>query len=468
MQGQDMSRIANAAFLVTSDTTQESHVIVTDENGEVRTESAWNPHTQNTNANDYALIKQDDGTYTVDETKLDAAAGVWFCNTEQTTEIKPDDSMGAFPYDTYTIEELSTSVNDGLAKVKFSVNINRDSVVVDAGTIDDNPYNLNTTLSTSDGEKELSSSTKDVELVDTVAYSGFKAGQEYTLTGTLHIAQTSEDGTITDLGELTDAEGNVVTSTKTFTPKYTEGLVDVTFEIEDLSALENKSLVAFEVCTQSDTIIASHEDIEAKGQTIKVVSPTQPQIKTSAKDKSDNDKNISQGKVTVIDTVYYEGLSPNKTYTLVGTMMDKRTGEPLLDKDNNPISTTTEFVPFTATGTTDVEFTFDTSSLEADTELVVFEKCLDADGTLIATHEDIDDEGQTVKVETPTTPTTTTSESMPKTGDSIPWYVFVLLACALATITTALYINKKKQCGLSSISDQNGGDDEPTVSLDKD
>ena len=44
--------ISNVAFKLTSQTTGESHIVVTDENGEVRTTTEWNPHSQNTNRND--------------------------------------------------------------------------------------------------------------------------------------------------------------------------------------------------------------------------------------------------------------------------------------------------------------------------------------------------------------------------------------------------------------------------------
>ena len=48
----NMHRFADVAFKLTSQTTGESHILVTDENGEVRTETQWNAHTLNTNGND--------------------------------------------------------------------------------------------------------------------------------------------------------------------------------------------------------------------------------------------------------------------------------------------------------------------------------------------------------------------------------------------------------------------------------
>ncbi len=98
----DQHRLGNIPFRITSQTTGENHVFVTDINGEAKTEAAWNPHTQRTNANDAAVAA--DGT--VDESKLDPEAGVWFGLTQEGWSVKPNDNLGALPYDTYQVDEL--------------------------------------------------------------------------------------------------------------------------------------------------------------------------------------------------------------------------------------------------------------------------------------------------------------------------------------------------------------------------
>ena len=50
----DMSRLAGVPFRITSETTGESHILVTDENGYASTSAEWNKHTHKTNANDTA------------------------------------------------------------------------------------------------------------------------------------------------------------------------------------------------------------------------------------------------------------------------------------------------------------------------------------------------------------------------------------------------------------------------------
>ena len=64
-------RLANVPFKITSKTTGESHIIVTDSNGQFSTSADWVSHKQNTNA----------GTSSED--------GIWFGTSE------PDDSKGA-------------------------------------------------------------------------------------------------------------------------------------------------------------------------------------------------------------------------------------------------------------------------------------------------------------------------------------------------------------------------------------
>ena len=85
----DLNRLANVPFSITSKTTGESHVIVTDRNGYVSTSADWMPHTSNTNRGE------------------SSSDGIWFGTSE------PDDTKGAMPYDTYVIEEQRCEANEG-------------------------------------------------------------------------------------------------------------------------------------------------------------------------------------------------------------------------------------------------------------------------------------------------------------------------------------------------------------------
>ncbi len=117
-----MQRLANIPFRITSKTTGESHVLITDENGMASTESSWAAHSHNTNQ---ATSPED---------------GIWFGADSLGNTAPVNDDLGALPYDTYTVEEMSCSANEGMLLVAFEVTISRDKTTLDLGTIDNKPY----------------------------------------------------------------------------------------------------------------------------------------------------------------------------------------------------------------------------------------------------------------------------------------------------------------------------------------
>ena len=267
-------RVPNALFRITSKTTGEAHYVVTDANGSF--DSSALKATNNTNANDKAV----DADGKVDETKLDSEAGVWFSGAKD-TEVKPDDAKGAFPYDTYEVEEIITSATEGTKPVKFDVTVARDGVTVDMGTIDDQPDKpLIQTEFTDEGGNHEVEANKEVKLKDTVSYNNLTPGKEYSLTMTIHVKD--KDGK--DEGELKDKDGKPVTTTIKFTPEKADGTVEVPYTV-DTTGLEEKSIVAFESLQKDGKEITSHADITDSGQTIRVkktpTPPTTPTTKTS-------------------------------------------------------------------------------------------------------------------------------------------------------------------------------------------
>ena len=107
----NMGRFANVAFKLTSQTTGESHIVVTDENGEVRTESSWNPHSQNTNGNDGVE----------DETLWDDHNGIWFGLTTEGWMVDVQDELCALPY----CDEYGTLPKIESAEMMFSASRSR-------------------------------------------------------------------------------------------------------------------------------------------------------------------------------------------------------------------------------------------------------------------------------------------------------------------------------------------------------
>lgn len=351
----EQNRLSDIPFTITSVTIGESHTIVTDKNGYASTASKWNKHTQNTNRG---------------ETSED---GVWFGFST------PDDSKGALIYDQYVIEEQRCESNKGMNLLKFEVTVYKDSVTIDLGTLTDDLIEIGTTALDKETGTHMSKPEKEVTLVDTVEYSGLKKGQSYKLVGTLMDAET---------GEAIQIDGKPVTSEKTFTAKKSSGTVEVSFTF-DASSLSGKTTVVFEELYQEDKQLAIHADLSDEDQQISF-----PEIGTQATD-SETGEHIANAdeKVKLIDTIQYKGLVPNLKYTATGTLMDAKTGEPVLINDKQVTAKTT-FTPETSSGTIDVVFEFDGSSLAGKTT-VVFES-VTQDKKEIAVHADLEDEGQQI------------------------------------------------------------------------
>lgn len=133
-------------------------------------------------------------------------------------------------------------------------------------------------------------------------------------------------------------------------------------------------------------------------------TPTYPTIRTTAKD-SDTLDHIARadGKVTIIDTVSYTGLTPDQEYTLHGVLMDKETGK-AITADGKEVTAEKKFTPKTSSGTVDMEFTFDGSALAGKTNVVyeeLYKFVVKNEGSVVervdvAEHKDINDEGQTI------------------------------------------------------------------------
>ena len=391
-------RLAGVPFKVTSLTTGESHIAVTDENGYFSSASSWNAHDSNTNANDWALTASD----TIDSTKLDANAGFWFGNnsvldgngTAPTSDaVKADNKLGALPFDTYSVEELRCSANEGYALINTTVTVTRDAKTIDLGTFDDPEPEIHTTAyDASDSDHYVGVGT--VKISDKVEYSHLVAGKTYTVIGELHDAAT---------GDAVTVNGQAITAEKTFTAEDSAGSVTLDYAFDSYD-LKGKTLVVYETLTDAKGAkLAEHRDKSDVSQQVTVLTP---KLSTSAVGDADNSKSVTaEGDVTVTDYVRYTGLTAGQTYTLTGTLMDKSTKKAFVDADGNPVTATAEFTAEAESGTATVTFTFDASGIKTGTKLVAFETVA-TNGIEIADHKDINDIDQTVTVKAPVIGTT--------------------------------------------------------------
>ena len=390
--------LAGVPFKVTSLTTGESHIAVTDENGYFSSASSWNAHDSNTNANDWALTASD----TIDSTKLDANAGFWFGNnsvldgngtTSTSDAVKADNKLGALPFDTYSIEELHCSANEGYALINTTVTVTRDAKTIDLGTFDDPEPEIHTTAyDASDSDHYVGVGT--VKISDKVEYSHLVAGKTYTVIGELHDAAT---------GDAVTVNGQAITAEKTFTAEDSAGSVTLDYAFDSYD-LKGKTLVVYETLTDAKGAkLAEHRDKSDVSQQVTVLTP---KLSTSAVGDADNSKSVTaEGDVTVTDYVRYTGLTAGQTYTLTGTLMDKSTKKAFVDADGNPVTATAEFTAEAESGTATVTFTFNASSIKTGTKLIAFET-LSTNGIEIADHKDINDIDQTVTVKAPVIGTT--------------------------------------------------------------
>ena len=408
--GQD--RLAGVTFKLTSKTTGESHVVVTDENGYFSSASSWNKHTHETNANDWALAAEG----VIDSSKLDATAGVWFGGTT------PDDSKGALPYDTYLIEELRCSANEGYQLIETSVIVSRDGKVYDFGTLTDVKASITTkAYDPMDGDSNIGMGNF-LTIEDKVAYANLFPGRNYKLVAELHDAKTG------DLlsGDVTE---------HTFTAQEPSGFEVVSINVPETYQHAGETITVYEkLYDEGGSLIAKHTDKDDVNQQVTVIAP---EIGTTAVDGADGDKLVStDDAATVVDTVHYKNLIPGRSYALVGALLVKKTaedgevtGEPLM-VDGAPVVSYTTFTPETADGDADVTFTFDSLALKDGTQLVAAEVLFgiplepsdltepDADAllklmenaedvsTFLAKHFDIEDLGQTVTIKNPKIATT--------------------------------------------------------------
>ena len=427
-------RLANVPFKITSKTTGESHIVVTDKNGQFSTVSDWASHKKNTN---------------VGKTSED---GIWFGTST------PDDSKGALLYDSYTIEELRCDSNKGMTLIPaFDVVVSRNKVVVDLGTLTDEyePEIIIHTTATDKvtGEKSIVAG-KSVTIVDTVTLDGLTKGTKYQLKGWQMLKEENTELLI---------NGKRVENDYTFIADDEAMKVEITYTF-NASELGGKNLVTFEELydlsnPEEPVKVAEHKDIEDDGQTV-LITERIIKIHTTATDK-DGNKELEAGKeVTIIDTITLEGLEVGTQYKLVGWQMLKEENAELLINGKRVESDYT-FTADSETMKAEVAFTFDATSLDGK-QLVTFEELYDLSNPdepkKVTEHKDIDNEGQTItfkekpevpeepeKPKTPQTPDTPHKTDSPKTGDNTNLYGLLALLLTSGAGLAGIFFCKRRK-----------------------
>ncbi len=366
--------MGNVVFELKSKTTGEHHILVTNANGVIDTRSSFAAHTNHTNGYDNMNFIDVVGA---DHNITFQGYGTWFGNTA------PDNSLGALPYDDYEIRELVCPPNKwcyNISSQKKEFTISATNQLVTLGTngtwYNDciTPEISTTAVDNADNDKWVVAGS-NTQIKDTITYT-LLPNLTYTVKGTLMDKATNQA---------------ITTKTMTYTPATETGSFNMVFDI-NTSSLGGHNVVVYEEVFYNDQLVTDHKNINDEGQTVTVVS-----LSTTAVDKADNDKFIVAGSnTTVKDTIHY-CLRSGYTFTITGVLMDKATGQPIMNGSSQIVSSTT-VTPSASNpcGDVTVEFNVNTSAL-AGKDIVVYESAYYGNALVVA-HTDINDANQTVTV----------------------------------------------------------------------
>ncbi len=413
-------RIAGVKYEIINVDTNEKYEFVTDSNGYFSSQSSYKSHS--------------------------AEGGMWFKKgVQNTTQDKPDDTMGALPYGTYKVTEIDSK---GLQKEEpYTFNVRDNGTVYrvfDRSKTSTSQVNSNMPLPTlktyaavvvnENGqtvESKIVPASAGQTINDVCTYTNLRCNTDYTLMGTLMKVDKNGNATV-----FKDGNGNDAVAIKPFKTKaaYEKSLYEasgketVVFSNLDFTDIQDTSFVVYErlyvgkltlddiknnnfdtsyVGANNDTVKFPlvHEDLKDKDQTVST-----PTIGTEATSNDTTKTVTSVGEITIVDTVEFKGLEIGKEYLLSGKLyrqpadLTKQYTEAEIeamavkDKNGNFITASQPFTPTASDGTTTVTFKFDASDVTTEAvSYVVFETLYDKSGKIkFATHTDISDDSQSV------------------------------------------------------------------------
>ncbi len=350
------------------------------------------------------------------------------------TEFTPEEANGSVvvTFVFYNVDLMGTTLVafETLSRDDQELAVHAD-INDEAQTVEFPEISIHTMAVNAEDGSKVFDPLENAKLDDTVFYEGLLVGgHTYGLYGILMDKATGEPLLI---------NGEPVTSFVSFVGEESTGSIVVPFEFS-AADLAGKELVVFETLTlldNDDSVpLASHADLEDVGQTVKVNSP---ELGTMASSTS-GEKTVEITKaIKIKDEVSYKNLTPGKTYTVKGVLMDKSTGKPLLI-NGKEVTAETTFTPTEPDGTVVVTFAFNGVGLDRK-EIVVFET-LYREGQELAAHADINDKNQTVTLTPPPRQTPPSPNTSDNTNIGI-WIALGILAIG-GIVIAVLYLTKKK------------------------
>ena len=409
---QNNQPMANVPFRITSETTNESHIVITDANGVVDTSA--NPHSNHTNG--YDIFDNFNGaTY--------QGYGTWF--GESASSSSDIDSLGALPYDTYKITEVSCDQNrfcNDIELTERNFDITEDGAVRELGNWINNcaEFSLTTTATDNADDDKYVTAGSGSKIKDTISYC-LKANTQFTIIGTLIDKQAKNSN-----------EQVIGQSTITVSPTADCGVAEMIFEF-DASSLAGHEVVVYESVYYNNVEIVAHANSEDESQTVSIISlattavdgqviekPEADNDETENDDDENEEGNDSENEneeeddedestldnevaakyventkdAKIKDTIAY-CLKTDVEFTIIGTLWDKTAKEELII-DGQVIEKSITVKPTKSCGEVEMVFELDASLLGGH-EIVVFEK-LYYNQDLIMKHEEPEDEAQTVRI----------------------------------------------------------------------
>ncbi|MBQ0064455.1 MAG: VaFE repeat-containing surface-anchored protein, partial [Firmicutes bacterium] len=318
-------------------------------------------------------IKVEDGIYT-----LDANNEVIIEDLPLNSEITHFEMKEISTYSGY---QLSTDVLEFTLSIKDSTT----KEYVSKNNLVNKAIQIHTSAHKKNDDTKVVNSHSTVEFVDTVSYEGLVENQKYKLVATL-MDQS--------LNKPILKEDKQINIEHEFIAKQSSGNEDVLIKV-DGELVKGKNLVVFEqLFNEEGSLVASHEDIHDKNQTIQVLDS---EIHTMAmSENGSHEQQISQ-ETDLVDRVYLSALRDHTTYKLKTTLMDKETKKPICDPSGKAYSKETSFV-YSGQEYEDVSFKINSSSL-AGKNTVFFEELMEyVDGKMITLieHKDFDDQDQEI------------------------------------------------------------------------
>ena len=413
-------------FKITSNTTGESHTFMTDENGYYSSENKWNAHDFNTNGGN-------------------ANDGLWFGEYKdkngaiQLTEVM--NNKGALPYDIYTIEELPCEKNKDKVLFKGTLNIKRDNVVVNLYNVENKDKDIEVITPVI---KTNASDERDNKIVSSIGKALIKDEVSISKADMLLNQKVLLEGILIDK----ESEEVIAVEEKIFEVTSKEFIEVLQFEI-DGSKLKGKDVVVFENLyllkneddISKEELIASHADIEDINKTVHF-----PSIETTLTEKGTDSHEIYIDKTIILeDLVKYQNLEKGKKYEVEGILMDKESGNALLDNKGEVIKSKISFVAEESNGEVIVPFSF---SLKNKVGAIVAFETLFYEDIEYAVHADIDDEDQTVNLKKPSPPKTITppKPKIPNTDDNTHLWSYsatLIASLMMAIMSISLRIKYK-------------------------